>query len=502
MSGERILVVSEQLLRADAGIPPVLARILASVPGAEVLRAADVPAGTRAALITAARAKHSAREYDAVICHGFSLAYALASDESFAGRLVPFVYDAPGEDKLPFPGVRTKLGEIAQGSRFLLAADEDERSLLEAFVPASAGKVRIAGAAVFDDAGPATASAAPVAPAAPGAVARRVLLAGHDLKFTGELANHLQGHPGYTLSIDQWTSLHAHDEAASRRALADADTVICEWAGGNAVWYSQQVRPDQQLIIRLHGFEVRGDWLQDIKMDAVDTVVLVSEFFREQVLAATGWPREKTLVIPNMVDAKDFLRPKESGAEFRLGLAGMVPWFKRPDRALDILEALLEHDDRYSLHIRSRYPWEYDWFWNGRVGEQEAYREFFARLQADPRLRSRVAFEQFGPDMASWFRRIGFCLSPSHRETFHVAPLEGAASGAVPVLLDRPGAADIFDSRWVFQDPAAAAGFIHATATDPQALARESAAALDLAKTYDAAAVLPRWTNLLEAGRA
>ena len=82
MSGDRILVLSEQLLRAEAGTAPVLARILASVPGADILRAADVPAGTRAALITAARAKHSAREYDAIICHGFSLAYALADRKS------------------------------------------------------------------------------------------------------------------------------------------------------------------------------------------------------------------------------------------------------------------------------------------------------------------------------------------------------------------------------------------------------------------------------------
>ena len=207
------------------------------------------------------------------------------------------------------------------------------------------------------------------------------------------------------------------------------------------------------------------------------------------------------MVIPNMVDTADFLRPKESGAEFRLGMAGMVPWFKRPDRALAILAALLDRDDRYSLHIRSRHPWEYDWFWNGRVGEQDAYRQFYSRLREDPRLRSRVAFEEYGPDMASWFRRIGICLSPSHRETFHVAPLEGAASGAVPVFLERPGAAEIFDSRWVFANPAAAADFIHATATDPDAGAAERAAALDLAGRYDTAAVLPLWNDLLKARR-
>jgi glycosyltransferase involved in cell wall biosynthesis len=500
MSGERILLVSdrmtsgENMTGAGTGTPPALAWALESFPGADVLLNRDIPGGNRSGLVAAAVRKHAEQAYDAVVCHGFSLAYAMAANPAFAGRLLPFIDDAPGEDKLPYPGVRTKLGEIAAVSRYLLAANEDERGLLEAFVPESAGKVLVAGQAMPGMARPSSAATGK-------APALRVLLAGHDLKFTGELVTHLQERPDYVLTMDRWTSLHAHDAPASERALADADTIICEWAGGNAVWYSQNIRPQQRLIIRLHGFEVHGDWLPDIDITKVDTVVLVSEFFREQVLAATGWPREKTMVIPNMVDTADFLRPKESGAEFRLGLAGMVPWFKRPDRALDILAALLDRDDRYSLHIRSRHPWEYDWFWNGRVGEQDAYRQFYSRLREDPRLRSRVAFEEYGPDMASWFRRIGFCLSPSHRETFHVAPLEGAASGAVPVFLERPGAAEIFDSRWVFANPAAAADFIHATATKPDAGAAERAAALDLAGRYDTAAVLPHWNDLLKARR-
>ena len=494
MSGERILLVSETMEKAGGARPAALAWVLECFPGAEVLVGTELPGATRTGLVTAAGRRNADQAYDAVVCHGFSLAYALAADPAFAGKLWACIDDAPGEDKLPYPGVRRKLGEIARASRFMLAANEDERSLLEAFVPECAGRVLVPGQQLPPTGSPAT-HAVGRAPAV------RVLLAGHDLKFTGELVTHLRDHPDFLLGIDHWSSLHAHDVQASQRALADADTVICEWAGGNAVWYSRHIRPEQRLIIRLHGFEVRGEWLHNIDITAVDTVVLVSEFFREQVLAATGWPREKTIVIPNLVDAADFLRPKESGAEFRLGLAGMVPWFKRPDRALDILEALLEQDQRYTLHIRGRYPWEYDWFWNGRAGEQDAYRGFFARLREQPQLRSRVSFEQFGPDMASWFRRIGFCLSPSYRETFHVAPLEGAASGAIPVLLERPGAADIFDPRWVFANPAAAADFIHATATHPASLATEQAAALELAGRYDAAAVLPQWTGLLKAAQ-
>ncbi|MBD4478209.1 glycosyl transferase, partial [Xanthomonas citri pv. citri] len=71
----------------------------------------------------------------------------------------------------------------------------------------------------------------------------RVVLAGHDLKFAGELVDLLRDDPGVELRIDHWQGLHRHDEAASRRLVEWADVVVCEWAGPNAVWYARHKRP-------------------------------------------------------------------------------------------------------------------------------------------------------------------------------------------------------------------------------------------------------------------
>ena len=492
MHASQVLLVSENTALTGRPLPTALSRLSNEIEELAVLHPSDLSESTRAGIVAAVRKMDAARSYGIVVVHGFSLAYALACDPAFVGRLCPFIDDAPGQDRLPYAGVRSKLGKIASASRMLLTADEDERSHLEAFVPESAGKVLLSLAGIRQE------SSAGVVQ--PGRQATQVLLAGHDLKFAGELAEHLNRNQDFVLDIDQWESLHVHNAQLSRSRLENADVVVCEWAGGNAVWYSRHIGSDQRLVIRLHGFEVQGAWLRDIDISAVDAVVLVSEFFREQVLEATGWPREKTMVIPNTVNAADFCRSKEPGSEYRLGMVGMVPLFKRPDRALDILEELLSYEDRFTLHIRSRYPWEYDWFWNGRAAEQEAYRHFFDRLRQRPDLRSRVAFERFGPDMASWFRRIGYCLSPSYRETFHVAPLEAAASGAIPVLLNRPGAEEIFDSQWVFDGAKGAAEFIHATTAGQGTFEEQSAHAVAFAQRYDVSAVLPQWTSLLQAG--
>lgn len=319
----------------------------------------------------------------------------------------------------------------------------------------------------------------------------KVLIAGHDLKFAGELIEMLRAHPGITLLFDEWTSLHTHDQQHSERMLAEADVVLCEWAGRNAVWYSERKRPGQRLLVRLHGFEVRANWLTDIRIDAVDALLAVSELMVDRVVNATRWDRSKIHVIPNAVDLRDLARPKTSGAAHRIGLIGYVPFLKRPDRALDTLELLLDQDPRFTLHLRGRVPWEYPHVWK-RPEEQESYLAFFDRIGASRRLLDAVVFEPFGADMASWLRKVGFVLSTSSDESFHLAPAEGMASGALPIVWERPGSAGVFGQDLVVPDAAAAARRI-LEQSQPEVFAEQSAVMRSRAGQWDLRVVNERW---------
>lgn len=254
----------------------------------------------------------------------------------------------------------------------------------------------------------------------------RVVLAGHDFKFAGELVDILSARSDIELRFDHWTSLHTHDVEKSQGMRDWADVVICEWAGPNAVWYSQNKREDQKLIVRLHMFELNGPWLVRINVDAIDTLICVSELYEERVRALPGWGDAKIRVIANAVNCEDLCRPKLKGSQFRLGLVGIVPIRKRLDRAVDLMSRLLELDERFTLHVRGRMPWEYSYEWK-KSTQQMAYREIFAGIGADDRLLKSIVFEPFGADMGSWFRKIGFILSPSSDESFHLAPAEGMA---------------------------------------------------------------------------
>lgn len=324
----------------------------------------------------------------------------------------------------------------------------------------------------------------------------RVLLVGADFKFAGDMVEALALREDIELKVDRWRYNAVPQPEESRPLLEWAEVILCEFASINAVWYSSNVRPDQRLILHLHGYELRQSHIHDVEISAVEKVVFASEFYRQAALELTGWPPERTAVIANSVQSADLARPKLPDARFHLGLAGFIPELKRPDRALDLLETLLERDDRYTLHLRGHQPWNYPYVWKNPV-RRDAYLALFERLRRHPSLRQSVVFDPFAPDMGNWFRGIGWTLSTSTRETFHLAPAEGMASGAIPLVWRREGSEEIFPRQWNVDNAAEAAELVHDVNTDPARFDESSIEAAAIAQAYDAGRIVTQWLSLV-----
>jgi glycosyltransferase involved in cell wall biosynthesis len=287
------------------------------------------------------------------------------------------------------------------------------------------------------------------APAAgAGSAPLRVVIAGHDLKFFTPLIQYFRLQADLEIRVDQWAALGEHDEAVSKELAEWADVVICEWCGPNAVWYSRHKRREARLLVHLHRFELYSHYPGQVKIGNVDQVICVSDHYARLTREHTGWPDAKVISVPNPLDVSQLDRPKLDGARFHLGLIGIVPSRKRLDIALDVLEELRRDDDRYLLYVKSGMPWEHWWVWQNPA-EREHYSMALRRVQRSPLLRDAVVFDDAGPDVAAWLRRVGFVLSTSDDESFHVAPAEGMASRAVPVIRHWPGADTIYDRRWI-----------------------------------------------------
>ncbi|VEW14735.1 Glycosyl transferases group 1 [Brevibacterium casei] len=333
--------------------------------------------------------------------------------------------------------------------------------------------------------------------AAPVSVGRKkVIISSHDFKFLGELVDGLGQRSDVDLHFDGWTNLHEHDEPSSLKTKTNADVVLCEWAGPSLVWHAEHKTPGTKLVVRLHGFELRGPWLNDLEVNKVDNWIFVSERYRRLTVEQLRLDPSKTSVIPNMIDCEDLNRPKLEGSEFQLGMVGIVGFGKRPDRALDLMQYLLEYDDRFTLRFKGRPPWDYNYEWRDPL-QRQLYLDFYERIRKEDRLRNRVVFESFSPDIASWLRGVGFVLSPSHNESFHLAPVEGMASGAVPVVWRRPGAEEIFGNDWLVNDAEGAANVI-LDLTKRNATSEAAGRAQAQALQWDRNKVLARWFDMLE----
>lgn len=270
----------------------------------------------------------------------------------------------------------------------------------------------------------------------------RLLLAGADFKFAGDLVDSLVQRKDIDLRVDLFEANAKPQPKKSKPFLDWAEVIIAEFAAKNAIWYSQNVQGNQKLIVHLHGYELLQDWIDDLVVENCHRIVFASEFYRDKAIQWKQWPADKLAVVPNTVNPGDLEREKEPDARFHIGIVGIVPILKRPDRAIALLEKLLETDPRYVLHIKGHLPWNYAWEWK-KSAHQDSYRAFYESIGSDPNLSTHVIFEPFSPDVGNWLTKIGWILSPSTRETFHLSAIEGASSGAVPIAWHREGSEEI-----------------------------------------------------------
>lgn len=335
----------------------------------------------------------------------------------------------------------------------------------------------------------------PREPKAPRARAR-LLLAGHSLSFCAGVGRRAR-RGGVAVREDRWQTHGVHDEEASAAALAWADVVHCEWCLGNAVWYSRNKRPGQRLVVRFHRMELETAYPEEVELDHLDAMVFVAQHVLEQACERFGWDAGdgRFEVVPNGIESAGLFQPKSPGAGFNLALIGYVPRLKRLDRTLDVLERLRQRDDRYRLLVKGREPWEYQWM-GGREEERHYFEELFQRLQEAPHLRGAVSFEPFGDDVPDFLRRAGWVLSTSEVEGHSVSLAEAMASSAAPAILERPGAGEQYEERWVHEDPEAAAEAILA-AEERGETAAEGEAARRFAERWSWERLGPAWDRLL-----
>ncbi len=250
-----------------------------------------------------------------------------------------------------------------------------------------------------------------------------------------------------------------------------ADVVFVDWCAALAVLFSMIDPGPTRIVVRLHSFEAFTAWPHLVDFSRVDDVIFVSDHLRDLVTAAvpgltSGGSRLH--VIDNAMDLQRFACEKDPDARFTLAVVGIKAVAKDPRWAVDVLRRLRTQDDRYRLVLFGS---------DLNADASEDARRYADLLHSDiADLESSGVVSRPGhvSDMPDALSDVGVVVSSSVRESFHCGLVEGAASGAVPVVRDWPffagrknGARTLFPPEWVVDTPQEAADrILAATASE------------------------------------
>ncbi|WP_329169642.1 hypothetical protein [Streptomyces sp. NBC_01685] len=254
-------------------------------------------------------------------------------------------------------------------------------------------------------------------------------------------------------------------EEALRPHLDWADVVFVDWCTAAAAFLTLVDPGTTRVVVRLHSFEVFSYWPHLVDFSRVDDLVFVSEHLRDLAVAALPRLREAdapaTHVIDNAVDLVRFSLPKTPEARFTLGLVGVGQVAKDPRWALEVLRILRRTDERYRLRLIGA-PMD-----PGTGPALARYHAAYAEELAPLVAADAVHMSGQTEDVRAELTEVGLILSTSVRESWHLGLVEGAASGAVPVVRNWPffadgphGAHSLFPRAWVVSTPQEAAARI------------------------------------------
>lgn len=257
----------------------------------------------------------------------------------------------------------------------------------------------------------------------------RLLISGHDLKFIKDLYPYFEKE--YDLKIQELPEYMELNYKQSKKLLKSTDIVWCEWLLLNARWYSQNIYPHQKLFIRAHRFEKNKKYGYGVNYKNVTKVITVSYYYYEEFIKQFNIPRNKVTVISNYISTEKYIKEKNPNYKYNIAIIGALPARKGLDRAVDILIKLKTKDDRYKLYVPGKRPEEMANTWNVPQ-EKEYYLNVYKKIKEN-KLEKSVIFNGW-IDIPEFLKDIGYVLSVSDSnepESFHLAPLEGMASGSI-----------------------------------------------------------------------
>lgn len=237
--------------------------------------------------------------------------------------------------------------------------------------------------------------------------------------------------PVFHIRVNRW--LYRNDIA---KFMAANDVVFFEWAS-ELLATATRLPKTGRIVTRLHRYEMY-EWVDRIRWDAVDKIILVSETKKREFLERFPDQSGKIEVIYEAVDPDKFqFQPKTFGGNIGI-LCHLTPRKRVYELILAFSELLRQRSDLH-LHIGG--------------GADPAYLDYAIALHDLVRnlnLQDRVTFYGHVKEPRNWYSKVDIFVSNGYSEGLQVAPMEAMACGCYCLAHRWAGANELLPDAYLY----------------------------------------------------
>lgn len=227
--------------------------------------------------------------------------------------------------------------------------------------------------------------------------------------------------------INEGHSVHVDTNGFDPRYAEKAKVIWSDWGNVDAKKVAE-FECDAKKILRIHAWEVFFQIIHHINLDAFDHVVFVAKHIKEYLEKRHKRTYENAVVIPNGVKMDEWFIAKRKPKNNKIAMAGNIA----EGKGTQLLLFMAKEFPEYDFHVCGRFA-------------QEDVAEYFMEKKPD-----NVILDSWQYDLNDWFKDKTYIISPSIRESQHMAVMEGMACGLKPLVFDWIGAKDIYKPEWVW----------------------------------------------------
>ncbi|WP_244834811.1 glycosyltransferase [Clostridium sp. BJN0001] len=194
----------------------------------------------------------------------------------------------------------------------------------------------------------------------------------------------------------------------------------------------------KKVIVRLHLYEIFEKKIYSMNWNIVDKIIFVADWVKEEFLTKIKIEKDKTIVIPNIFDYKEFeFKEKQKG--YNIAIVGSIIAKKNIPAVIQLFYELYNINNNYKLYIASY------------KNEELSYRYIKGiikklHLEKSIILCGKIPHEK----LSNWFSDKQYILSGSIVESQGLNILEGMACGLKPVINYFPGIECLYPEEYTY----------------------------------------------------